>query len=221
MDSDVKALLGDLFVEGRTYEVVVTTVRKKGKGAPNAAAMGVVRQGSDLQMRVFKGTDTFDNLRKLRRIGVNVVTVDEVDLLARAALFGWHSGEEEFPADRYENLRGFPFLKAAAVHLDCKVEGWTETYGKDEYGSYHVATFKAVVERHRVVKGGTVPLTRDGSPILEALVATTRWRVSEGGVREFLRERIERALADAKAGNRQSDMRAAGIIEGYLRTHGR
>lgn len=216
MDEGDLGLLNRMFEAGRQYEVVGTTLGDRGKGKANAAALGVTWDGESFGLRVFKGSDTFRNLRGLRRLGINVVSMDEVHLIARSALVGWDTDEDEFEEDDYVHNRGFPFLKEASAHIDCTVDDWTENYGQDDIGSYHVAIFKAVPERARVMKDGVMPVERSGNPIIEAMVMVTRWQVTEGRTREYLREKVEGLLDMARSDPKDSICKAVEVVEGFL-----
>ena len=65
-----------LLMEGRRYEVIATTSCIDGR--PNAAAVGVTRADESLSMRVFSGTDTFDNVHVGGRFGLNLVEWSDV-----------------------------------------------------------------------------------------------------------------------------------------------
>lgn len=216
MDDETKELVERLFEIGKQYEIVGTTVGKKGKGKANAAALGIVWDGLAFTMKVFKGSDTFRNLRGLRRIGVNVVTLDDVHLIARSALIGWNTDEQEFVREDYVYTRGFPFLKDAAIHIDCSVDDWIENYGTDELGSYHISNLRAVPERSRVNREGASPIRRDDSPIMEAMIFVTRWHVTEGKTKVFLREKVEAHLKEASIGANDSTRKAIKVVEDFL-----
>lgn len=216
MDQGIRGLLERIFVEGSTYEVIVTTIRDKGRGQPNAAAIGAVRHGASMAMKVFKGSDTFENLGSLKRLGINIITIDAVDVLAQAALRGWGSTEAEFSPDYYENMRDFPVLKCAAVQLDCIVEDWTETSGKDDYGTFHVAKFNAIPQAYRVKDESGRPIERGTRPVLEALVFATRWKVADGELRMFLWQRLKVYMQKALDEGGRANLRAVGLINDFL-----
>jgi hypothetical protein len=213
----ITALLDSTFIEGRTYEVVVTTVREKGKGTPNSAALGIVRHGDHFDMKVFKGSDTFNNLRELPRLGINVLPVESIDVLATAALRGWGSPEPEFDADKYEQQRGFPFLKVAAIQVDCRIDEWTETTGKDDFGPYHIATFRAYPEAYHVVTEGAKPIERGTSVVLEALVFATRWRVATGDLKNFLYKRLKIYMGEAINKGGSANLKTVDLIDQFLK----
>ena len=215
MEKELVRLLEGTFVEGKLYEVVVTTVRDRGKGAPNASAMGIAREGMAFNMRSYKGSDTFNNLRALKRLGINIVTADQVDFLARAALIGWGTEEAEFAPEEYENMRGFPFLKAAIIQLDCKVEDWTENYGQDDFGDYHIATFQAVPDAFKA-KTACTPVERGTSAVLEALVFATRWKVAEGELKEFLWERLKAYMDKAHQQGGPANLKALDLLDKFV-----
>lgn len=217
MDKGIAALLDGTFIEGRTYEVIVTTVREKGKGTPNSAALGVVLHKDHFDMKVFKGSDTFNNLSELKRLGVNVIPVEAIDILAMAALRGWGSPEPEFEPDKYEKIRNFPFLKAATLVLDCRVDEWEESQGKDDFGAYHIASFKAVPEAYKVVTEGSKPIERGTSAVLEALVFATRWKVATGELKNFLYKRLKIYLGEAINKGGAANLRTVDLIDQFLK----
>jgi hypothetical protein len=53
-------------------ETIVTTLSKDGK--PNAAPMGIVRQGDRLLIRMFPGSRTFSNVSETGHLVANIVT---------------------------------------------------------------------------------------------------------------------------------------------------
>jgi hypothetical protein len=217
MDKGITALLDSTFLEGKTYEIIATTVREKGKGTPNSAALGIVRHGDHFDMKVFKGSDTFNNLRELPRLGINVIPVEAIDVLATAALRGWGSPEPEFDLDKYEQMRSFPFLKVAAIQIDCRIDEWTETTGKDEFGPYHIATFRAYPEAYRVVTEGQKPIERGTSVVLEALVFATRWKVATGDLKAFLCKRLKIYLDESIKKGGAANLRAVDLIDKFLK----
>ena len=205
------------FIEGRTYEVVVTTVREKGKGTPNSAALGIIRHGDHFTMKVYKGSDTFNNLRELKRLGINVIPVESIDILALAALRGWGSPEPEFEADKYEQMKGFPFLKVAAIQMDCLVEDWEESFGKDDFGQYHIATFKAIPGAYRVITEAGKPIERGTVAVLEALVFATRWKIATGELKNFLYKRLRIYLGETINKGGAANLRTVDLIDQFLK----
>jgi hypothetical protein len=216
LEQGIVALLEKTFVEGKTYEVVVTTLRDKGKGSPNAAAIGVVRRGQDLHMKVFKGSDTFENLKGLKKLGINIITIQNINVIAQAALRGWGSPEAEFEPDQYENMRGFPFLKKAAVQIDCQAEDWTEQSGKDDFGQFHTATFKPVPEAYRINDENGRPVEKGTTVVLEALVFATRWKVATGELKAFLQQRLKIYLDKAIELGGEGNLKSVDIIHEFL-----
>ena len=69
--------------------MVATTICIDGRS--NAAAVGVTRAGESLSMRIFSGTDTFDNLSTGARFGLILIDWSNVHLLLSAAFRGWHN----------------------------------------------------------------------------------------------------------------------------------
>lgn len=216
MDQEIGGLLERTFNEGKTYEVIVTTMRDGGQGAPNAAAIGVVRRGQFFTMKVFKGSDTFENVLAVKRLAINVITGDHVDMLAMAALRGWGSTEAEFGAEEYERMREFPVLKSAAIQIDCSVEEWAEKDGKDDYGHFHNATFNAIPQAYRVKDETGRPIERGTKIVLEALVFATRWKVSEGELKKFLYQRLKVYMQKTLDLGGEANLKALGLINDFL-----
>ena len=209
--------MAPLFSDAKDYEVIVTTVNKLGVlgDVPNAAAIGLkVRDG--LCLKVYKGTNTYDNLDEDPRFGINVVTQDEMDLLARAALYGWGSDEPEFDADDYEIFDGMPFLKAAAVQLSCEMKDKDREKGNDDHGGYELMVFKANVKDKRFLRKDARPIERGSSPVLDALVDVTRWSISAPALKEVLREKVEKDIERAREDGSEAVGRAILIIEEFL-----
>jgi hypothetical protein len=63
--------IDEILPEGIT-ETIVTTLSADGR--PNAAPMGVVRQGERLIIRMFPGSNTFRNVSETGNLVVNIVT---------------------------------------------------------------------------------------------------------------------------------------------------
>ena len=206
------------FREGKSYEVIITTVNKLGVlgEVPNAAAIGTTVRDGELGFKVYKGTNSYENLEEDPRFGINVVTHEEIDLVARAALFGWGSDEPEFDADDYEVFDRLPFLKAASVQLSCVMRDIDHEKGNDDHGGYELMTFKAVVKDERTLKGEVRPIERGSSPVLEALVDVTRWRISAPELKEGLKRGVEKHIERARGEGSEPVQRAILIVEEFM-----
>jgi len=210
--------MADHFSEGNSYEVIITTVNKLGVlgEVPNAAAIGMTVRGGELRFRVHKGTNTYENLEEDPRFGINMVTHDEIDLVARAALYGWGSAEPEFDADDYEIFDRLPFLKAASVQISCEMNDVDREKGNDDHGGYEVMTFGAVVKDERVLKKEAGPIERGSSPVLEALVNVTRWSISDPKLKKDLRAEVEKDIERVRKVGPKAVQRAILIVEEFM-----
>ena len=96
------ASLDDINLEpGIIYETIVTTLNPDGR--PNAAAIGVTRvEGDKLELTVFQGSNTFENLKTTDTFGINMLETDQYALAIQAALKGWGDGEPEFELSEFE-----------------------------------------------------------------------------------------------------------------------
>ncbi len=182
-----------MFPQGVVIETVVTSLGDH----PNAAAIGIRRVGEHLMLRLFSPSNTFDTLRVGTRFGVNIVTADQLDLVARAALKGHGDSTPELFDDELEWSEGIPMLFDVAARLHARVVERGEITGSDDFGPFRKAKVRAQVE---AAEGDVVvPLRRPGPPLLEALVAASRLQVAPKALRGQLQEAIEAGLRASAA----------------------
>jgi len=182
----------EVFAEGVRCEVVVTSV-----GAhPNGAAIGIRRSGPVLSMKVYAPSNTFANLRLGALFGINVVTADQLDLVARCALKGHGDSTPELLDEELEWLQGVPVLYDVSCRFVARVTERVEVRGGDELGPFLRARIHAAVIEGQ---GDPVrPLVRPGPPLLEGLIAATRLPLAQGRVREQLLSTVREAVQSSQ-----------------------
>jgi len=201
----------DLFKDSVPYEVLVTTMDKSNR--TNVSAMGVMKQQGIFLLRLFGGSNTFDNMKDLRMFGINVV--HGIDLIAKATLKGWGNEEPEFTDDAFEEFGGYPFLKDATAFIECKVTDWQEQSGKDQFGPYHIAFVKATATNQNVTVPKE-PMKRQDQPLVDALIMATRWKKAEGKAKANLEKVIRQLMEKSVANFDEKTFEAVGMLETYL-----
>jgi hypothetical protein len=198
--------IDDINIEhGTTYETLVTTLNPGNQ--PNAAAVGVRRVDGKLRLKVFEGSNTFENLRNVDTFGINILETDQYDLAIKAALKGWGDAEPEFESSKYEYDNNIPFLKAAKSWIVCNIETSSIQELTDEYGKTQVMEIVAEVQDLILREKIETPLTRSPDlPILEAAILATRYKVTEGEVRQRIKTQIDDILKEIDNKNELVDL---------------
>jgi hypothetical protein len=204
---------------GRSYEVIVTTQEEGSSDQvrTNAAAIGLTMTEYGALMRVYMGSNTFANLLATGTLGINVITMEEVEFLAIAALRGWGTDEAEFGDEHYDQSMDFPFLNVARAWFLCEARKIVlDMDAVDEYGPAGHMSFLALPMESRVASKDIVPIERDRSPIVEALVMATRWRMAKGERKADLGTKMDSLLEVAKKDGNEAEMRAVRLLERYI-----
>ncbi len=187
--------MGKLPENGVAYETIVITEN----GHTNAAALSATRKGEYMLLRSFKGSDTFENLRKTEKFSVNYISSENKEAFINAAVKGWGDEEREFSDEEISRRYGFPVLNIASGVAICAVEDRKLEGVEDEIGETEI--LKA---RGRIVlwEGGAENAIKIGEDRnIMALVAYTRYLISEGEVRGKHRKRaLELAENDDAVG---------------------
>ena len=196
---------------GITYETLVTTLNPGNQ--PNAAAVGVRRVDEDkLRLKVFEGSNTFENLRTADTFGINILETDQYDLAVKAALKGWGDTEPEFESSGYEFDNNIPFLKAAKCWIVCKIETSSIKELTDEYGKTYVMEIVAQTQDLILLEKIKTPLTRSPDlPILEAAILATRYKVASGEIQQKIKDQIDNIL-----NNIENEKELVGLLTDFL-----
>ncbi len=180
--------MGELPEEGTAYETIVIT-----DSGRNAAALSAVRHGGYLHLRSFSGSNTFENMKRMERFSVNYISHENRMLFVDAALKGWGNDEREF-SDEIEP-EPFPHLRDASSWAVCIPESIRIESVSDEIGETEVLHVEAKILMWEGSASGTIMVGEDRN--IMALVAYTRYLISEGEVRERF-GRMAMGLADEK-----------------------
>ncbi len=175
--------MGRLPENGVAYETIVITENRH----TNATALSATRKGEHILLRSFKGSNTFENLRKTEKFSVNYISSENKEAFIKAAVKGWGDEEREFSDEEISKRYGFPVLKIASGVAICTVEDRELERVEDEIGETEVLKV-----RGRIVlwEGGAENAIKVGEDRnIMALVAYTRYLISEGEVRGKYRKR--------------------------------
>ncbi|MCK5559879.1 MAG: DUF447 family protein [Thermoplasmata archaeon] len=178
-----------------TYETIVTTLSPTGR--PNSAAIGIQRIANDrLQLKIFEGSNTYDNLKNTEaKFGINILNIDQFDLAIKAALTGWGGLEPEFVLEDYEYQSKTPFLKVAKCRVVCDAESYSVNKVTDDYGTTQIMEIIANINNIIIKDKIETPLTRsEALPLLEAAVWATRFKCSKGVVKIELKNKIDKYI---------------------------
>jgi len=174
--------MGELPDSGVPYETIVIT---QGEHL-NAAALSAVRDGGYMHLRSFRGSNTFENLKRMERFSVNYIAPENRGLFIRAALRGWGDNEQEIEEDGME-YEPFPHLKTAKGWAICVPENIGTEEISDEIGKTEVLHVEARILMWVGSADGCIKVGEDRN--IMALVAYTRYLISKGEVREKYRKR--------------------------------
>jgi hypothetical protein len=137
------------FREGRVVEAIVTTFNKD--GTPNAAPIGVRREGDRLAVGVHQGSDTARNILREGVFCVNLVL--DPYLFLKTALSG-HGGEgQELPGDHYGVCDSIPSpcLKDAEAVIEVRVADRKELIRRDSLGRTKFHRFHGDIVRVNII----------------------------------------------------------------------
>ncbi len=174
--------MGELPEDGIPYETIVITEN----GHINAAALSATRKSGRIFLRSFKGSNTYENVRKGGVFSVNYIPYEKKELFIKAATEGWGDEKREFEGE-ITMEQGFPAMKSAKGTAICRVESIREEEIEDEIGKNEVLHVDARILMWKGSAEGTIKVGEDRN--IMALVAYTRYLISEGDVREKFRGR--------------------------------
>lgn len=146
------------------YNGISETIFTTGTDSPNAAPMGLICKDDRIQIRLFKGSQTYENVVNEKCLVANVV-IDPV-VFARSTFTNLHDKEFEMVS---VNNRKYPFLKNALSYVifECSDIRYTKnTLVADVLPLY------ACINRN-VIKAPN----RGFNAVLDALIHATRYRV--------------------------------------------
>ena len=168
--------------ENVPYETIVITQN----GHINAAALSCTRKGGYMFLRSFKGSNTFENLQRMDRFSVNYISPEDKELFIGAAIKGW--GNEESELEDEIEMHPFPHIKRAKGWAICIPEELNIERILDEIGETEVLNVRARMLMWNGSADNTIKVGEDRN--IMALVAYTRYLISEGDVKEKFREKI-------------------------------
>ncbi len=168
--------------ENVPYETIVITQNNH----INAAALSCTRKGGYMHLRSFKGSNTFENLQRMDRFSVNYISPEDKELFIDAAIKGW--GNEEREIEDEIEMHPFPHIKRAKGWAICIPEELNIERVSDEIGETEVLNVRARILMWNGSAEDTIKVGEDRN--IMALVAYTRYIISEGEVKEKFRERI-------------------------------
>ena len=200
----------EMLEEGRLYQLVVTT----GFHTPNAAAMGITREGNYIKMRVFKGSDTYRNLKVDKRFAVHIVPASRVRYLLTAALTGWGDSKPEFPPKDFYSFHGVPFLRDLENRFICRTYRYENVEVEDDIGRSKALDIIAEVfrdETHENVR----PIRHKELDIVEAAVWATRWKAADEDNKKRVRRKARYYLRKAKGTAAQAHIE---MLERFLKS---
>jgi len=149
------------FSEGPIYEIILTTLDHNGSG--NAAPMGVVMTGpSTLEIKPFKTSTTYKNLKKFGKACVNVIS--DPGIYLATAFKG-----EDMPRFPVPYVDGDLRLDHSDAHI------FIESDSSDE--SERRATFMCRVLAVEVVNSKPRVFSRGRASVVEAIIHATRIKV--------------------------------------------
>ncbi len=172
--------MGEVPEEGTAYETIVIS------GDDNAAALSAVRNGGYIHLRSFSGSNTFENLRRMERFSVNYISAEKKELFLDAALRGW--GNEEKEMEHAIEREPFPHIRDADGWAICIPEKMRIENIEDDIGKTEVLHVEAKILMWEGSARNAIKVGEDRN--IMALVAYTRYLISEGDVKERFKERI-------------------------------
>ncbi len=168
--------------ENVPYETIVITQNHH----INAAALSCTRKRGYMHLRSFKGSNTFENLQRMDRFSVNYISPDDKELFIGAAVKGW--GNEESELEDEIEMHPFPHIERAKGWAICIPEELKIEIISDDIGETEVLHVKARILTWNGSAEDTIKVGEDRN--IMALVAHTRYMISEGEVKEKFRKRI-------------------------------
>lgn len=155
--------LGDYGIYDGISETIFTT----GTDSPNAAPMGVIRKNDRNQIRLFKGSQTYENVVNERWMVVNVV-IDPV-VFVRSAFA--NLDDAEFDTFFIDNKQ-YPFLKGALSYVlfECSNIKFTKNTLVADISPVHASINRNIIKAPN----------RGFNAVLDASIHATRYLVLGG-----------------------------------------
>jgi hypothetical protein len=190
MDSDI---IKSVLPEGTVFEMILATVDTSGK--PNAAPVGVRREGNDLILELAEDTTSASNLLATRH--ANLYLIRDPLVFAKAAFN--LSPRSVLSNERFEGISG---VCGAAAAISTRLLRSHTHEREDELGT--TAFLHVVLEPTQArLTGVPMPHSRSYSAAIEAIIHTTRAQIArerklEGAFHDFSR-RTRREIETARS----------------------
>jgi len=171
-------------------EVILTTFSPSGR--PHASVMGVRARGkSEVTLKVFTDTETFQNLRRSKAAVINIVrNAKLLSSIALKDLLGFDEGTLKFKKSDRVNA---PRLEGAEAWVEVEVKGMRKKKISDEVGSSEVANVIMGVKNVEILNPSVHPFRRSELFAIEAAVLATR---IEEALKKGRRETAERLFLE-------------------------
>ena len=98
-------------LENKIHEVIVTTLNEQGQ--PHSAPMGITQKGSQILIKPFKPSATYNNLKQHRQCTINYT--DDVRVFAGAL-----TGRRDWPTQPCQQIEG-EYLNNALAHIELEI----------------------------------------------------------------------------------------------------
>ncbi|MFO8109476.1 MAG: DUF447 family protein [Thermoplasmata archaeon] len=162
-------------------------------GWTNTAAMGADIDDDLIRFRIFRPSDTAENLKKNKQFTFSLT--DDPIIFYKAALTGYNSPQPELREEELIHRDIFYYPKKATRVFFCEVSSTREVSTRDDYGTADILEVKAVV----LDTQGDGPYIDRDDPLVDAMVHATRYAIATGERKKELEERIEGLLDDLES----------------------
>lgn len=145
-------------LESKIHEVIVTTINEDGQ--PHSAPMGIIEVNGHIQIKPFKPSTTYDNLKQHRQCTINYT--DDVRVFA-----GSLTGRRNWDMLPCQQIEGF-YLSQALAHTELEIVSFDDDNPR--------ASFKGAVVcdiSHRPFRG----FNRAQSAVIDAAVLVSRLKM--------------------------------------------
>ncbi|MFQ6135748.1 MAG: DUF447 domain-containing protein [Candidatus Hydrothermarchaeales archaeon] len=162
------------FMEGTISECIVTTYNED--GSPNAAPMGILREGKFVVMKIHTFSDTYRNLLREKACILNIL-FDSV-LFLKSAIMGQGKGERELEVG-LEEVRNAehvkaPYITNANAYIELLLSSHKELEKRDRYGRARISLVKCEIKSINVIKKHPVVINRGLYAAIELAILLSR-----------------------------------------------
>lgn len=193
---------------GRQYETIITTENKE--GVKNAAPIGVLCSGPNTILnRIFKGSQTLDNIITQKEFVVNITHSPELFTTSLLDNFS----DDDFNPDLS--------IKDADAYFKCRAISFTEAVKRSDpiKSSGEAIVIKSeVVEL--IIKRETKAFNRGFAYVIESLTNFLRFDLVEGEQKEFYVKRFNEAYRIVNKVGTKQDIKAMHKIKKELKNKG-